>query len=193
MSSLTTTNIGLVQRDRLKLLSRKHGVSQVEFINACVEYFHKSQVNPLEPILSPKDEIAKLTKRVDQVVRFIRTQEEKKLDPLLNNLIIVERKFQEMLGQSLTRKDYNKAYVSLGEQLSNSINTLKDALTEYMQYTLDQNKILAKDRNITDKKLENLSETMLALSKLLINKGAIGYRKDDLDRCQQIIEKYGSN
>jgi len=192
MSSLTTTNIGLPQRDTLKKLAKKNGVSQVDFINACIEYFSKSGVSPLEPYLSPSEEIKKLTKRVDQVVRFMRTHEEKKLDPILNDMIILERRLGDMIGQSLSRKDYHKAYVELGEKLSGVINSLREGVNKQLQFSINRKKIEDQERKNTEEKLEKLSIVVMAISLLIMNRGTVSYRKEDMEHCQQIIEKYGS-
>lgn len=189
MSSLTTTNIGLPQRDTLKKIAKKNGVSQVEYINACVDYFSKSGVSPLEPFLSPAEEIKKLTKRVDQVVRFIRTQEEKKLDPILNDMIILERRIGEMVGQSLSRKDYNKAYVDLGEKLSESIIGLREGVNNHMQFSITRKKLEDQERKISEEKIENLTNVVMAISQLIMNRGTIGYNKQDIEHCRKIIEK----
>lgn len=106
-TNLTTTNIGKESQKELKRLSQSWGISQVEFLNHAIWYFKKTGINPNSPIFSPKEELAKLDKRLEQVIKFIRHQQTEKLNPLLDEIIIVERRLKENLATNITQDDLN--------------------------------------------------------------------------------------
>ena len=70
-TTLTTTNIGKSELKSLRSLAQKHNLKQVDFINHAIAYFKKTGINPADEIYSPREEISKLSHRVDQVIRFI--------------------------------------------------------------------------------------------------------------------------
>src|SRR5690554_5157982 len=106
-TTLTTTNIGKSELKSLRSLAQKHNLKQVDFINHAIAYFKKTGINPADEIYSPREEISKLSHRVDQVIRFIKTQEEKKLTPLLYELILISRKLNEHMENKDTLEHIN--------------------------------------------------------------------------------------
>ena len=67
----------------LKKLSSNLDMTQGDFIAHAVEYFKKTGINPSEPIQSPREELTKVNKRINDVIAFIRTQESLYLKPIL--------------------------------------------------------------------------------------------------------------
>ena len=92
--TITTTNIGIEELKHLRRLSKQHGLKQVEFINLSIQYFRKLGISPSEKIFTPREEFAILKKRVDEVVSFL-VVHEKKLSPLMERLILLEKKLSE--------------------------------------------------------------------------------------------------
>ena len=102
---LTTTNISVEQLKHLKKISDRLGLKQVEFINASVSYFQKTGINPAEDIFTPREEIEKLAKRLDEVIRFMQVHERNKLSPLLERLILLEKQLNESYSTIISIKD----------------------------------------------------------------------------------------
>jgi predicted GNAT family N-acyltransferase len=105
--TLTTVNIETEAQKHLKKLAQHHGLTQLGFLNASVLYFRKTGINPAEEIYSPREEIAKLTKRVDEVIRFLQTHEKQKLSPLMERLILLEKQLKENYSKTITTDDLN--------------------------------------------------------------------------------------
>ena len=104
-ANLTTVNIKKEYQKELRKMSESWGMSQVEFLNNAIWYFKKTGINPQSPLFSPKEEIAKLDKRLDQVIKFLRHQEKDKLTPLLDEIIIAERRLKESLALGVDKED----------------------------------------------------------------------------------------
>ena len=112
-TNLTTTNIGKESQKELKKLSQSWGMSQVEFLNHAIWYFKKTGINPNSPIFSPKEELAKLDKRLGQVIMFLRHQEKDKLTPLLDEIVIAERRLKESLALGVDKDDFNSLLIKI--------------------------------------------------------------------------------
>jgi hypothetical protein len=110
---LTTVNIDNEEHKQLKKLAQHHGLTQSGFLNASVSYFRKTGINPAEEIYSPREEIAKLTKRVDEVIRFLQTHEKQKLSPLMERLILLEKQLKENYSKIITTDDLNKILIEV--------------------------------------------------------------------------------
>lgn len=110
--SLTTTNIGVEELKHLKKLAIHHGLKQSEFINSAIAYFRHTGVNPREKAYSPREEIERLTKRVDEVIRFMQVHERQKLSPLMERLILLDKRISESIS-NLNSENPNQPVVDL--------------------------------------------------------------------------------
>lgn len=104
-TNLTTVNIKKEFQKELRKMSESWGMSQVEFLNNAIWYFKKTGINPQSPHFSLKEEIAKLENRLDQVIKFLRHMEKEKLSPLLDEIIISDRRLKDSLALSIDKRD----------------------------------------------------------------------------------------
>lgn len=142
-TNLTTTNIGVDELKHLKKLALKHKLRQVEFINASISYFRKTGINPSEEIYSPREEIERLTKRVDEVIRFMQVHERQKLSPLTERLILLDKRINESISNlngenptqpvidlSLAKKDLGEIKEDLFIKIERNRDYIKEDLTQ---------------------------------------------------------------
>lgn len=92
---ITTVTIDTATAKLLEMQSKASGVSKKEYINALLEYVKKQGVDPIKDE-SPQAEIAKINKRLDQVVAFMKVQEKDMMIPTFEALTRV--------SQTLTNK-----------------------------------------------------------------------------------------
>lgn len=131
-NTLTTTNIGKEELKHLRKIASHHGLKQVEFINATISYFRKTGINPAEEIYSPREEIERLTKRVDEVIKFMQVHEKQKLTPLLERLILLERRLSETYSKIVTIEDLKSVgnlTIQLSKQLEIQVSKLSSGIT----------------------------------------------------------------
>ena len=97
---MTMTSIA-VNRHALKeakLASKTLELTLGEFVLHSAEYFRKTGIDPSKSdIESPYKVMKELEKRVGQVVAYIKTHEQEKLNPLVDQLISLTRKLDEAL------------------------------------------------------------------------------------------------
>lgn len=95
---MTTIAIDKLTHKEAKALSKTLELTLGELMKHGVIYFKKTGIDPSKSdIESPYKAIKELEKRVGQVVGYIKTQEQEKLNPLLEQLILVSRKLDEAL------------------------------------------------------------------------------------------------
>ncbi len=189
---LTTTNISKSHQRVLKQLSKKVELSQVDFLNAAVEYFKKTGINPLDEITSPKEEMAALNKRLDQVIRFIKVHERDKLSPLLDSLIIIDRRLKDKLEFMLTKEDLkivNEKIGNVSTILKNDISDINEKLGDVKASISTANKNFVSGYNNHNSNIQNLVNLVKLLFYLLINKRMGSYNKEDIQNFKNAIPK----
>jgi hypothetical protein len=126
-SNHTTTNIGSMELKYLNKLSRAHNSSNIQYLNAAIHFFRKTGTNPFEPELSANEQLQKLNIRVEQVLKFQRVFESDKLMPLLEKLIIIERRLSQQSGH-LTSENLNvSTRLSSDHDILFNIQRIQDA------------------------------------------------------------------
>jgi hypothetical protein len=129
-SEITTTNINQAYKKELKKLSAAWGKSQMSFIQDCIHYFKVTGINPstIEQF-SPKEAIDKLTKRMDTSISFFQKHEKERLQPMLDQMIIVSAKLTKNIEATIQKEDIieiQKAMQSIWHlQKTNSENIIK--------------------------------------------------------------------
>lgn len=189
---LTTTNISKSHQRVLKQLSKKVELSQVDFLNGAVEYFKKTGINPFDEITSPKEEMAVLNKRLDQVIRFIRVHERDKLSPLLDSLIIIDRRLKDKLEFILTKEDLinvNRQIENISADLNKDISEINEKLGKVNTSISTANKNFVSGYHNHNSNIQNIVKLIKYLFYLLINKRMGSYNKEDIQNFKNAIPK----
>ena len=84
----TLTTIG-IDRQTSKLidkLCKRYSLKKGEIVRLAFVYIDKACINPSEAPESVKSELAKINKRQDDIIRFIRHYEEEQLNPMIRTV-----------------------------------------------------------------------------------------------------------
>lgn len=196
-TSLTTVNIKREYQKELRKMSQSWGMSQVEFLNNAIWYFKKTGINPKSTIFSPKEEIAKLDKRLDQVIKFLRHQERDKLSPLLDEIIIAERRLKESLALGVDKEDFVSLQNTILE-IEEVVKSQDEKNQKYMAYTIQEIlKMLRSQLTEISQNRKEIAETKRHLNRVLAlmfeafnNGGNTGkFPIKDIDRFQDAVLK----
>ena len=175
----TTTNIGLPELELLNKLATSHKMKNIQFINAAVLYFKKTGINPTEPELSPKDEIAKLEKRVNEVLKFFRVFEQDKLLPILERLIILEKKFGSSLDNLPLKDELRQQFDEIRKVLKNWVEDNNKSRLIYNQNIERLSKMQQEQLTLFEKN----NKMLLAFFEAFKNRGLIGkLSEEDINR-----------
>ena len=84
-----------------------------EIVRLAFAYIDKASINPSEPPESAKAELAKINKRQDDLIRFIRHFEEEQLNPMIRATNSIAVRFDTIIKE-------------LGDLLADEINTSRE-------------------------------------------------------------------
>ena len=167
----TTTNIGINELEVLNKLAATYKMKNIQFVNAAVLYLKKTGINPNEPELSPKDEIAKLEKRVNEVIKYFRVFEQDKLMPILERLIILEKKIEASLGdlpmQSEIHAEFAQFQVLLKKNAEDAFKVRQVGIQSIEKTTQLQ------------VELEKINKMLISFFEAFKNRGVMGKLSDE--------------
>lgn len=114
---MATIHIQETTHKQLKTYCTKNGLTHGDFVNSALAYFSKSGIDPNSPPESVKEEIAKVDKRISQLIAFQKTFEQKQLIPLIESLYKIEAEIREQqsggnFGEQLNRISQQLALIN---------------------------------------------------------------------------------
>ena len=83
ISTLTTIGIDRQTSKLIDKLCKRYSLKKGEIVRLAFVYIDKACINPSEAPESVKSELAKINKRQDDIIRFIRHYEEEQLNPMI--------------------------------------------------------------------------------------------------------------
>lgn len=163
MSEQTTVTIDRQTAVRLDRLAKANKVSKKEFITCALEYFEKYGINPVQHE-SPAQEMQKLIKRIDQVVAFIRKQEQDILRPACSAISMSEARIERVIGKLAT---------------SGQVDELKKAIADQQQrQNYDARNLRADIVQLLNRATEQERKAFMYLGKLVDAKERSGFFND---------------
>ena len=100
ISSLTTIGIDRQTGKLIDKLCKRYSLKKGEIVRLAFVYIDKACINPSEAPESVKSELAKINKRQDDIIRFIRHYEEEQLNPMIRATNSIALRF-DAIGKSL--------------------------------------------------------------------------------------------
>ena len=128
----------------VKIICKTLDVPYGKFVLYSAEYFRKTGIDPSKSdIESPYKAIKELEKRVGQVVAYIKTQEQDKLNPLLDQLISLTRKLDEALKKLPASERFDQVIKGVNHHANLQVENHKkqmDFLRQSQQKISDETK-----------------------------------------------------
>lgn len=114
-----TTSVTIDKRTGVQLdrLAKASGATKKDFLQSALDYFERYGINPVKHE-SPAQEMQKLIKRVDQVVAFIRKQEQDVLRPLCDKAASMHAKVGNVLPGLLTEERFERFMSSMNDYIN---------------------------------------------------------------------------
>ena len=153
-TALTTIGIDHSTNRQIDKLCKRYNLKKGEIVKLAFEYMDKACINPSEPPESVKTELAKINKRQDDLIRFIRHFEEKELNPMIRATHSIATKF-ELVVKSFSEK--------LDLETENSKNILIQVLKKLDEHFGRQAEVLNNQAGILDgntQSVERLSKSL---------------------------------
>lgn len=130
--TITTVALNIVDNQRLTEFCKAHSIPKKDYIGITLNYFEINGINP-KTHNSPKTELEKITKRLNQLFAFIKTQEKDYTRPALEAVLATENRLQLNINQLTTRDDIiNISTISSLNKLLELIKKSNQAESEKM-------------------------------------------------------------
>ncbi len=100
ISTLTTIGIDRQTGKLIDKLCKRYSLKKGEIVRLTFVYIDKACINPSEAPESVKSELAKINKRQDDIIRFIRHYEEEQLNPMIRATNSIALRF-DAIGKTL--------------------------------------------------------------------------------------------
>lgn len=122
------TTIAISQQDlkRLEGFVKRKGISKKDFITISLDFFERTGLDPSKHE-SPKAELEKVLKRIDQVIAFIKTQEKETLRPSFEAIVSSEERIKNDLSKILKIEHFNdfiKGFNAFAMETKNSLQLI---------------------------------------------------------------------
>lgn len=153
-TALTTIGIDHSTNRQIDKLCKRYNLKKGEIVKLAFEYMDKACINPSEPPESVKTELAKINKRQDDLIRFIRHFEEKELNPMIRASHSIAIKF-ELVVKTLSDK--------LDLETENSKNILIQVLKKLDEHFGRQAEVINNQARVLDgntQSVERLSKSL---------------------------------
>ena len=129
----TTISIDKETASLVEKICKRYSLKKSEVVKLAFVYIDKAHINPSEAPESVKSELAKINKRQDDIIRFIKHYEEKELNPMIRATNSIAVRFDgivktlETLVLSQLEKNqekYNAVLQKLSDKLTEHANVI---------------------------------------------------------------------
>ncbi|KDS34689.1 hypothetical protein M092_3771 [Parabacteroides distasonis str. 3776 D15 iv] len=103
----TTISVDKETATLVEMLCRRYSLKKSEVVKLAFGYIDKAHINPSEAPESVKSELAKINKRQDDIIRFIRHYEEEQLNPMIRTANSIAVRF-DTIGKTLENTILNQ-------------------------------------------------------------------------------------
>ena len=117
ISTLTTIGIDRQTGKLIDKLCKRYSLKKGEIVRLAFVYIDKAYINPSEAPESVKSELAKINKRQDDIIRFIRHYEEEQLNPMIRTANSIAVRF-ETFGKTLETLIFSQLESNQGKQVA---------------------------------------------------------------------------
>ena len=111
----TTISIDKETAALVEKICKRYSLKKSEVVKLAFGYIDKAHINPSEAPESVKSELAKINKRQDDIIRFIRHYEEEQLNPMIRTANSIAVRF-DTIGKTLETLILSQLESSQGKQ-----------------------------------------------------------------------------
>ena len=113
----TTISVNKETAALVEKICKRYSLKKSEVVKLAFDYIDKAHINPSEAPESVKSELAKISKRQDDIIRFIRHYEEEQLNPMIRTANSIAVRF-ETFGKTLETLIFSQLESNQGKQVA---------------------------------------------------------------------------
>lgn len=119
----------------IEKLCKRYSLKKGEIVKLAFQYLEKANINPSDAPESVKSELAKINKRQDDIIRFIRNYEETQLNPMIRTSHSIVIKFDTIVKALETvilsqleqnQEKYNSVLHRISDQFSKHADVINN-------------------------------------------------------------------
>mgnify|MGYP001085587459 CR=1 FL=1 len=127
----TTISIDKETAALVEKICKRYSLKKSEVVKLAFGYIDKAHINPSEAPESVKSELAKINKRQDDIIRFIRHYEEEQLNPMIratNSIAAIGKTLETLILSQLEASQERQTAVlkKLSEQFGNHADVINN-------------------------------------------------------------------
>jgi len=136
----------------IEKLCKRYSLKKGEIVKLAFLYLEKAHINPADAPESVKSELAKINKRQDDIIRFIRNYEEKELNPMIRTSHTIATKFDTAVGTlsgkvDLEIKTSNENLVNVLKKLDEQFGKVATVINNQAKQINDLSQIQQRNTN----------------------------------------------
>jgi ElaB/YqjD/DUF883 family membrane-anchored ribosome-binding protein len=151
----TTISIDTETAKLVEKICKRYSLKKGEVVKLAFRYIDKASINPANTPESVKSELAKINKRQDDIIRFIRSYEEDKLNPMVRTSHSIATRFEKVVKELC---ELTNSQISTSRELQD--NVLKKVSEKFNEH--------ANVINNQAKQINSLSQVQQKESKKLL-------------------------
>ncbi len=177
-TALTTIGIDHATNRQIDKLCKRYNLKKGEIVKLAFEYLEKACINPSEPPESVKTELAKINKRQDDLIRFVRHFEEKELNPMIRATNSIATRFDGIVTdlKTLVLSQLEKTQ----EKYNAVMQKISDILKQHADVINKQGDEIGALRQVQKKDSEKLLKLISLYAELAACGMMDGKRKENL-------------
>lgn len=173
----TTVSIDKETAKLVDKICKRYSLKKSEVVKLAFWYIDKASINPADAPESVKSELAKINKRQDDIIRFIRSYEEDKLNPMVRTSHSIATRFEKVVKELCEL--VNSQIVNSQELQNNALKRISEAFSQHAGVINNQSK-----------QINTLSQTGQRYSKKLLK---LIFLYSDLATCGMMDSKRKEN
>ena len=174
----TTISIDKETATLVEKICKRYSLKKSEVVKLAFGYIDKAHINPSEAPESVKSELAKINKRQDDIIRFIRHYEEEQLNPMIRTANSIAIRF-DTIGKTLETLILSQLESNQGKQTA-VLQKVSEQFGKHADVINQQGKQLNALYQIHQRDYKKLFQLMQLYSELSACGVMDGKRKENL-------------
>lgn len=174
----TTISIDKETANLVAKICKRYSLKKGEIVKLAFLYLEKAHINPADAPESVKSELAKINKRQDDIIRFIRHYEEEKLNPMIRTSHAITVRFEKVVAELC---ELVSSEISSSRELqANVLKKVSEAFSQHAGVINNQAKQMSSLSQVHGKNTKKLLQLISLYAELATCGVMDGKRKESL-------------
>ncbi len=174
----TTVSIDTETAKLVEKICKRYSLKKSEVVKLAFRYIDKASINPADAPESVKSELSKINKRQDDIIRFIRSYEEDKLNPMVRTSHSIATRFEKVVKELCEL--VNSQIGNSQELQNNALKRISEAFSQHAGVINNQSKQINSLSQIQQRDNKKLLQLISLYSELATCGVMDGKRKENL-------------